>query len=204
MISFFTKFFTVDVVKKFISLFMAAVLCLGLVACGGNKIETVQATDSEKQTVINAAVKFFESDAFVNGAALHAELSGEAAEAPELLSAYTLKHDDVEGYSVDLVLCNVKAWITVEHNGEYVAFDKVQFIVDNKTGTVYDSVSCEDAKNNFNGTISSEEDVMVMFLNSGVLLEGGDDRLWSENETSTRFKGSDLKEINKAVLEAIG
>ena len=190
--------------KKFVSLFMAAVLCLGLVACGDKKIDTVKATDSEKQTVINAAVKFFESDVFVKGAALHEELSGEAAELPELLSAYTLKYDDVEGYNVDLVLCNVKVWVTMEKNGEYIAFDKVQFIVDNKTGTVYDSVNYEDAKNNFNGTISSEEDVMIMFLNHGILYEGGDGYFWCDAETSTRFKGSDLKEINKAVLEAIG
>ena len=54
--------------KKLLSLFLAAALCLSFAGCGEAKIEKTSATDSEKQTVIDAAVKFFESETYTNGA----------------------------------------------------------------------------------------------------------------------------------------
>ena len=127
--------------KKVLSVFMAAVLCLSFVACGEPKIEKTAATDSEKQVVIDAAVKFFKGETYTNGAALFENLTGNTPKSPEFVAAYTLKCEDVEGFSVDYVLCNVKAEIAWEAKDGTVSNDKILFIVDNKTGTVYDTVS---------------------------------------------------------------
>lgn len=193
--------------KKFISLVMAATLCLSLAACGSSepKIEKTSATDSEKQIVIDAAVKFFESDTYKNGAALYEEITTEAPKGPEFVAAYTLKCDDVEGFAVDYVLCNVKADIAWESNGSTVSNDMILFIVDNKTGKVYDTVSYDATLAEFDYVMDDEESVALCLLCSGILHEGSNEGyFWGESETSTCFKGSDLKEINNAVLAEIG
>ena len=188
--------------KKFISVFMAAVLCISLAACGGEPtIEKTAATDSEKQVVIDAAKKFFEGATYTDGIALYEETFGEKPASPEFVAAYTLKCDDVEGFSVDYVLCNVKAGIAWESNGEVVSNDVILFIVDNKSGKVYDTISCDAQLAEFDFVIETEEDVALTFLCSGILHEGsGDGYFWGETETSTRFIASDLKEIQKAVI----
>jgi len=187
--------------KKFFALMLVLVMALSLSACGSEpKVETVDPTDTEKQVVIDALKKFFDSDTYKNAVSLYETASGNTAETPELLNVFTLKHDDVYGYAVDLVLANVKTWCAVEENGETMIFDKVQFIVDNKTGNVYESMTRQEWLNNFTGNVTCEEDAIVMFLNSGVLMEGGDDWLWSENETSTRYSGTGLEDIAAAVL----
>ena len=54
-------------------------------------------------------------------------------------------------------------------------------------------------------TLDDQEDVALTFLCSGILHEGSSNGyFWSDSEQSTCFKGSDVKEINEAVLEAIG
>ena len=68
-----------------------------------------------------------------------------------------------------------------------------------ETGVAYDSLSYNDARNNFTGEIKSYEDGIIMFLNSGVLMTGNDDYLWAENETSTRFTKNNIKAINNAL-----
>ena len=69
---------------------------------------------------------------------------------------------------------------------------------------MYDGMSYMDRKNNFTGTINSYEDIMVMFLNSGILYEEKNSgNFWSENEISTRFTKDDMKEITLAVTEHI-
>ena len=192
--------------KKLLSVFMAAVLCFSLAACGGEpKIEKTEATDTEKQVVIDAAVKFFKGETYTNGAALFESLTGNAPKGPEFVAAYTLKCEDVEGFSVDYVLCNVKAEVAWEAKDGTVSNDVILFIVDNKTGKVYDTISCDAQLAEFDFVMETEEDVALTFLCSGILHEGNSSGyFWGETETSTCFKGSDVKEINEAVLEAIG
>lgn len=184
---------------------LSAVLCLCFAACGSEpKIEKTEASDSEKQIVIDAAVKFFESETYTDGASLFEELTGNAPKSPEFVAAYTLKCDDVEGFAVDYVLCNVKAEIAWESSVGTVSNDIILFVVDNKTGNVYDTVSCDAKLTEFDYVMDDEESVALSFLCSGILHEGSSSGyFWSETEQSTCFKGSDLKEIQKAVDEAI-
>ncbi|MBE6878271.1 MAG: hypothetical protein E7488_03780 [Ruminococcaceae bacterium] len=189
--------------KKFISILMAAALCLSLAACGGEPtIEKTAASDSEKQAVIDASKKFFESETYTNGIALYEETFGEKPALPQFVAAYTLKCDDVEGFAVDYVLCNVKAGIAwTASNGEVMSNDVILFIVDNKTGTVYDTISCDAQLAEFDFVLETEEDIALSFLCSGILHEGSSDGyFWGETETTTRFIASDLKEIQKTVI----
>ena len=191
--------------KKLLSLFLAAALCLSFAGCGEAKIEKTSATDSEKQIVIDAAVKFFESDTYKNCTALYEEITTEAPKGPEFVAAYTLKCDDVEGFAVDYVLCNVKAEVAWEAKDGNVINDVILFIVDNKTGNVYDTLSCDAKLAEFDYVMDDEESVALCLLCSGILHEGSSEGyFWGESETSTCFKGSDLKEINNAVLAEIG
>ena len=87
--------------KKVLSIFLAAVLCLSFTACG-SKIKAVAATDSEKQAVIDAVTEFFTGEAYVTASTYYEEISGEKAAKPEILSAYTVKCDEIYGFPVDL------------------------------------------------------------------------------------------------------
>ena len=93
----------------------------------------------------------------------------------------------------------MKADVAYDDHGEIVGFDTIQVIIDTKTGTAYDSLSYNDARNNFTGEIKSYEDGIIMFLNSGVLMAGNNEYLWSETETSTRFTKDNIKSINNAL-----
>ena len=186
--------------KKLTAILMAILVCLSLTACGEPKITETAATEQEKQTVIDAAIKFVDSDVFINGQKIYADNSGKETELPVFTKAYTLKCDDVEGYSVDLVLCCVDVWLANDN----IAWNKIEFIIDNKTGEMYDGMTYMERKNNFTGTINSYEDVMVMFLNSGILYEEKNSgNFWSEQEICTRFTKDDMKEITLAVTEHI-
>lgn len=186
--------------KKIISFIMASLLCFSLTACSEPKITETPATETEKATVLNAAIKFVDSDAFINGRDLYEQISQKKSELPVFTKAYTLKCDDVEGYSVDLVLCNVDVWLSTND----AAYDKIQFIVDNTTGEMYDSMTYSERKHNFTGTITSYEDVMILFLNSGILSEEKNTGyFWSEYEICTRFTTEDMAEITQAVTEHI-
>lgn len=191
--------------KKIMAVVMSAVLCLCFAACGSEpKIEKAEASDSEKQVVIDAAVKFFTSDTYTNGAQLFKDLTTKEPSAPKFVAAYTLKCDDVEGFSVDYVLCNVKAEIAWESNGSTVSNDVILFIVDNKTGKVYDTISYDATLAEFDYIMDDEESVALCLLMSGILQEGSSNGyFWGESEQSTCFKGSDLKEIQKALDEAL-
>lgn len=191
--------------KKFMAVVLSTALCLCFTACGSEpKIEKTEASDSEKQLVIAAATNFFTGSTYTDGAKLYQDTFDSEPSAPEMFAAYTLKCDDVEGFAVDLVLCNVKAEIAYVSNGETVGNDRILFIADNKTGNIYDSITYEQETLNFDGTISDEEDVMIMLLNSGILHEGSSNGyFWGEAEQSTCFKGSDLKEIQTALDKAL-
>ena len=77
--------------------------------------------------------------------------------------------------------------------------------MDNNSGKVYDTISCDAQLAEFDFVMETEEDVALTFLCSGILHEGSSNGyFWSDSEQSTCFKGSDVKEINEAVLEAIG
>lgn len=186
--------------KKLITLFTTIIICLSLTACSEPKITEKAATEQEKQAVIDAAIKFVDSDVFTTGQKLYEDISGNKSESPVFTKAYTLKCDDIEGYSVDLVLCCVDVWLSHDD----AAYDRTEFIVDNSTGEMYDGLTYSEKKHNFTGTINSYEDVMVFLLNSGVLYEEKNTGMfWSKNETCTRFTKDDLKEITASITEYI-
>ena len=181
--------------KLFILCFTLLLLCTGC----SKKIEDVDANDDQLNAVITVAETYLNSDGFKEYVNLYESVSGNKAKTPEITVAFTFQHDDVEGFAYDLILFNIKADVAYDDHGQIVGYDSIQVIIDTKTKTAYDSLTYNDARNNFTGEIKSFEDGILLFLNSGVLMEGGNDYLWSENETSTRFTKANIKEINKAL-----
>lgn len=178
------------------------ILCVTLLLlCTGcsKKIESVDANDDQLNAVIAAAETYLNSDEFKGYVDLFETTYGQDAKKPEVTVAFTFQHDDVEGFAYDLILFNIKADVAFDDHGEIVGFDSIQVIIDTETGVAYDSLSYNDARNNFTGEIKSYEDGIIMFLNSGVLMTGNDDYLWAENETSTRFTKNNIKAINNAL-----
>ena len=178
------------------------ILCVTLLLlCTGcsKKIESVDANDDQLNAVIAAAETYLNSDEFKGYVDLFETTYGQDAKKPEVTVAFTFQHDDVEGFAYDLILFNIKADVAFDDHGEIVGFDSIQVIIDTETGVAYDSLSYNDARNNFTGEIKSYEDGIIMFLISGVLMTGNDDYLWAENETSTRFTKNNIKAINNAL-----
>jgi len=188
--------------KKACSILLALLLCLTLAACAAEpqKVPEADATDGEKQAVIDAAKDFFASETFANYVQLYKDTFGEDAAAPEIINALTFRCE-VEGYDLDLLLFNVKADAAVDINGEIFGADMLQFAVDRTDGTVYDSLSNMEFLNSFTGNIDSYEAAVLCFLNSGVLMNNTDDYIWSEHEEGTRFTQADIDEINAAIAE---
>ena len=177
--------------KLFILCVTLLLLCTGC----SKKIESVDANDDQLNAVIAAAETYLNSDEFKGYVDLFETTYGQDAKKPEVTVAFTFQHDDVEGFSYDLILFNIKADVAFDDHGEIVGFDSIQVIIDTKTGTAYDSLTYNDARNNFTGEIKTFEDGIVGFLNSGVLMNGGNDYLWSEHETSTRFTKDNIKMV---------
>ncbi|MBR5290360.1 MAG: hypothetical protein IKU28_05135 [Erysipelotrichaceae bacterium] len=181
--------------KLLILCFTLLLLCTGC----SKKIESVDASDDQLNAVMNAAETYLNSDEFKGYVELFETTFGQDAKKPEVTVAFTFQHDDVEGFAYNLILFNIKADVAYDDHGEIVGFDAIQVIIDTETGVAYDSLSYNDARNNFTGEIKSYEDGIIMFLNSGVLMTGNDDYLWAEHETSTRFTKDNIKTINNAL-----
>ena len=190
--------------KRALSIFLTAVLCLSFAGCG-TKLEAVAATDTEKQAVIDAAVEFFTGEAYITASTHYEEITGETAVKPEILAAYTVKCDDVDGFAVDLVLCRTKADIAwTSFTGDGCIYDTILFIKDNNSGKIYDSFTYDEIIYNNIMPFETAEEAVLAFFNTPMLRQGRDDAFfWSETEQSTAFKGSDLKEINKALDAAL-
>lgn len=186
--------------KKLISIIMATVLCLSLTACSQPQVEQAPATDGEKQTVTDTIVNYVTGDEFKAHAQLYKDSFGEEPAAPQLNAAYTFKCD-VEGFAMDLLMLNISADIAVDHNGEIYGYEKFQVLIDNNSGTVYNSAEYMAKLDSFDGVINSEETAAMMLLCSSVLIEGGDDYIWSETEESSKFTDADIKEINAAIAQ---
>jgi len=184
--------------KKWFILAICCFICLSIGACS-QKIEEQDASDQELTTVINATNNYLNSDEFKGHTELFETTFGQDAKHPEVNVAFTFKYDDVEGFAYDLILLNIIADAALNDNGEIVGFDAIQVIIDNKDGKAYDSLTYNTQRNQFTGEIKTYEDAIIGFLNSGVLINGGNDYLWSENETSTRFNKDNIKQINAAL-----
>ncbi len=191
--------------KKIISVFIAVALCLSMAACSSSKIKTVAATNTEKQAIIDAAVTFFTSEEYITASTYFEKITGESATKPEILAAYTIKCDDVEGFAVDLILYKAKANVAwTSYMGEGAILDTIMFIKDNNNGKIYNSFTHDEIIYNFVMPCKTEEDAVLYFFHSPVLREGDTSQFfWSETEQSSQFKGNDLKEIQKALDEAL-
>lgn len=183
--------------KKFISVLMAALLCLSLAACG-SEIETAPATEEQLGTVTETVVNYLTSDSYKAHRELYKTAFGTEPSEMELISAYTFKCD-MEGFDMDLLLLRVKGDIAVDHAGEIYGYEYVQIAIDNKSGTVYNSAELMAKLDSFDGTITSEETAVMMLMNNPVLIEGGDGTFWSETEESTKFAKDDIKAVNDAI-----
>ena len=181
-----------DLMKRLLVMVFAALMLLSMMACGG-KVDAVDATDEQKQAVIKAAQECLNSEIFLVYVDAYEKGTGEMAKKPEITVAFTFQ-SDVEGYDMDLILFEAKASCLIEE--ESTIYDRVQFAVDNKTGKIYDSISYRQLLNNFDGVVDSEEKAILMLMNIDFNTKN---YLWSETETSTKFTGSDLKEINAAI-----
>ncbi len=184
--------------KKTLIFIFTLLLAISLGACS-KKIEEQDASSDELNTVITATQNYLSSDEFKGYVDLFETTFGQDANTPEVKVAFTFKHDDVEGFAYDLILLNIQADAAFNDNGEVVGFDAIQVIIDNKDRKAYDSITYNTERNNFTGEIKTYEDAIIGFLNSGVLINGGNDYLWSETETSTRFSKDNIKQINAAL-----
>ena len=91
-------------------------------------------------------------------------------------------------YGQDAKKPEVTVAFTFQHDDvEGFAYDLILFNI--KADVAFDD----------HGEIKTFEDGIVGFLNSGVLMNGGNDYLWSEHETSTRFTKDNIKAINNAL-----
>lgn len=184
--------------KKIISLILAAIMSLNLVACGGD-VKTVKASDEEKQEVITAAQKCFNSDEFKSAVELYESTFETEANTPEIINALTFKYDNYEGMAVDFIIFNVKADVGTVINEVFSGYDAIQFVVDRTTGTVYNSLTLQQKVLSMPIPILTTEDAAAMVMCSSTLRDNTSDWVYSEMEESTRFTSSDIKEINAAI-----
>jgi|GEM_PF-3373141 len=184
--------------KKIISLILAAIMSLNLVACGGD-VKTVKASDEEKQAVITAAQKCLDSDEFKSAVELYESTFETEANTPEIINALTFKYDNYEGMAVDFILFNVKADVGTVINEVFSGYDAIQFVVDRTTGTVYNSLTLQQKVLSMPIPILTTEDAAAMVMCSRTLRDNTSDWVYSEMEESTRFTSSDIKEINAAI-----
>lgn len=193
--------------KKVLAIVLVLVMVISFAACKSEpKIEDLPASEEDKQLVIDIANEFLTSEEFINYVHIYEDQIEPVSFRPEITSAYRFKCDmagvmeNQPEYFADMVLFNVKVTAAYfNEEGEWCGLDKMQFIYDVNTGSIYDSITYSKEMNTFTGEYKDEKDIFVGFLNSGVLNQDGDSILWSETEESFRFAGENLVEINEAL-----
>lgn len=184
--------------KKMLALLLAAMLCVGLVACGGG--EPAQ----EQQMVADAVKELIQSETFADWQSLYKEFSGEESGTPEVTNVTHYQIDDFEGKEMDCYLVNISAGIAYWHDeaAEMGAMEENLYLyIDGDSNDTIDHITTDAV--NFDGDFSTDEGKAKYLLWQYWNFQNGmaDGDFINQSETVTELSKGDLKMINKLLAE---
>ena len=192
--------------KKILALFLAAVLCLSLAACGG-KNDTSVSSDapanivvdgkeiSAKDFLIEHLSAYIQSDGYLARKAAFEKEFGQEAQPFAVTCAFELKLDGWGSENQPLHFFMVKANCDSFVDGG--GYDSVAMAIDYDTGTVYDQFSVDES-----WMEKSEKEQAIYVAVAGGCFGSSDyngEPIFVDSETHIPLSESDIAEINQAL-----
>lgn len=192
--------------KKWITLLLAAVLCLSLAACGG-KNDTSVSSDapanivvdgkeiSAKDFLIEHLSAYIQSDEYLARTAEFKKTFGQEAQPFVVTYAFELKLDGWVSENQPLHFFMVKANCDSFVDGG--CYDSVTMAIDYDTGTVYDQFSVDESWMEK----SEKEEAIYIAVEGGCFGDANynGEPIFVDSETHILLSDSDIAEINQAL-----
>ncbi len=194
--------------KKLTALLLAAVMCLGLVACGGKKDENTPVSSdapanivvdgkevSAKDFLIEHLSAYIQSEAYLARKAAFEETFAQDAQPFAVTRAFELKLNDFGSESLSLHFFMVKANCDSFVDG--MGYDSVAMAIDYDTGTVYDQFSVDES-----WMEKSEKEQSIYIAAAGGCFKSADyngEPIFVDSETHIPLSDSDIAEVNQAL-----
>ena len=185
--------------KRILVIVLAAVLCLGLVACGKTGVEDIQ-VDGKSVSAVDFLAEhlssYMQSEGYQQRKAIFEE--GFQTEAKDLTVTRVIEveADDLGENQISVHFLAVKAdcdWGKAE--GDY--YTNILLVVDYETGKVYDEFMIDPSWADMNGSYEQE----IFYMLNGPLVgegyEGG--TIIVDSETRTDLTAEDIAKINEAI-----
>lgn len=188
--------------KKMIALLLAAVVCMSLAACGGNK--TDKAADgksngltAEQRLVADAVNNELQSEKFAAWQTLYKETTASDPKAPEVSAVMHYIIEDFEGEKMDCYLVDITA--DVGHSapdGNTYMDHRFGLFVSSDGKTVIDSITVDAPS--FNGDTSTPEGraTFLLWIFGGMMDGSHEGSFLNDSETVTEWSADEVAIIN--------
>ncbi|MDD7771231.1 MAG: hypothetical protein PT958_00475 [Firmicutes bacterium] len=188
--------------KKWIALLLAAVLCLSLAACGGNKTDGAAVSEgsgltAEQQLIVNAVKTEVQSEKFAEWQTLYKNDMGSDPKAPEVSAVMHYEVEDFDGEKIDCYLIDITA--DVRHSapdGNTNTDSRYGLFVSSDGKTVIDSITVDAPS--FNGDTSTLEGkaTYLLWIFGGMMDGTHEGNFLNDSETVTEWSADEVAIIN--------
>lgn len=184
--------------KKMIALLLAAVVCVGLAACGGSE------PTQEQLMIADAVNEVIGSEQFAQWQELYMQFEGRNPEEPAVANVTHYHIDDFEGEEMDCYLVDIAAGVAYWYDEAAEMGTKeenVYVFIDSDTGASFDNISAETAA--FEGDISTEMGRMeyMLWMYQNIRTGSSEGNYINDSETVTEMSSADLKMISSLLAE---
>ena len=188
--------------KKWIALLLAAVLCLSLAACGGNKTDGAAVSEgsgltAEQQLIVDAVKTEVQSEKFAEWQTLYKNDMGSDPKAPEVSAVMHYEVEDFDGEKIDCYLIDITA--DVRHSapdGNTNTDSRYGLFVSSDGKTVIDSITVDAPS--FNGDTSTLEGkaTYLLWIFGGMMDGTHEGNFLNDSETVTEWSADEVAIIN--------
>ena len=188
--------------KKWIALLLAAVLCLSLAACGGNKPD--EAADgegsgltAEQQLIVDAVKTEVQSERFSEWQTLYKKDMGSDPKAPEVSAVMHYEIEDFEGEKIDCYLIDITAGVCHgAPDGNTYTDSRYGLFVSSDGKMVIDSITVDALY--FNGDTSTPEGraTYLLWIFGGMMDGTYEGSFLNDSETVIEWSADEVASLN--------
>lgn len=194
--------------KKLLSLLMAAIMCLSIVACGENgKTGDKLAGDpdevgltNEQQLIVEGVNAKLSAEEFAGWQSLYREFTGEEPKSPEIANITHYQIDDFDGEKVDCYLINISADVAywIDEGAEQGSIESnLYLIIDGKTETVYDNIATDALNAQHDTTTDYGRATYLLWIYANSQSGAYSGNYLNDSETVTELSSEDVQAINR-------
>lgn len=187
--------------KKWIALFLTAVMVLSLCACGGKNDVAPIVVDGKESSVKDFLIEhlsvYIQSDAYLEREKNFEDIFGSEAQDFTVTRVIEISADGLGTNNLSVHFLAVKADcdFAVDGNG----YDNILLVADYNSGKIYDEFMAADSWQNDDGSMEQQ----IWYMLHGCLVGSGYESgpIIIDSETRTELPESDIAQINQALSE---